>query len=233
MGCLYRIDFPSGKSYIGVTSKPAEWRLTEHKNAARSTGDLVIHKAIRKYGENSCTISTLVISDDDDYLKAIEVLAIKKFNTLTPNGYNMTSGGNGVNGPSSLATKRRVAAFKKTAATRESIEKRREIHRKAWDDDEKRAKRSEMVKELWKDPAYRKHMIEAHAWQRSDLEYRKNAAKRARDMWKDPKYRARIIESKRRARIRKRLVIGIERLIRLKRAKRYKGFFNLETLNAN
>lgn len=28
-GCLYKLDFPNGKSYIGITSKTASQRLLE------------------------------------------------------------------------------------------------------------------------------------------------------------------------------------------------------------
>lgn len=98
MGCLYRLTFPNGKIYVGWTSLTARQRLEGHKLDARSNSDHLVHKAIRKFGEGSICIDTLVIADDCEYLKQLERLAIKVFHSKMPQGYNMTDGGEGVKG---------------------------------------------------------------------------------------------------------------------------------------
>lgn len=96
MGCLYRIDFPSGKSYIGITSKTAEHRFIKgHCNRA---SNFAVHGAIKKYGIDAARLSTIVIADDWEYLCELEKKAIAAYETLAPNGYNLTAGGEGVIG---------------------------------------------------------------------------------------------------------------------------------------
>ena len=95
MGCLYRIDFPNGKAYIGITMKTAEQRFKGHCNPANG---FAVHNALKKYGKSTAKLSTLVIADSWDYLRELEKKAIEAFNTLAPNGYNLTEGGEGVLG---------------------------------------------------------------------------------------------------------------------------------------
>lgn len=96
MGHLYKIDFPSGKSYIGITSRTAEHRFSEHAvDALEKNSTHIIHNAIRKYGVSACEIVTLATEDDWATLCQMEKIAIKQFNSKSPNGYNMTDGGDG------------------------------------------------------------------------------------------------------------------------------------------
>lgn len=97
-GCLYRIIFANGKSYIGITSRTAEIRFTEHVACARSDKyRSAVHRAIAKFGVETTRVETLVIADWE-YLKALEVRAITSYNTRPPFGYNLTQGGEGVVG---------------------------------------------------------------------------------------------------------------------------------------
>jgi group I intron endonuclease len=112
MGCLYRIDFPSGKSYIGITAGTAQVRFAEHVyNATRGLGR-GINRAIRKYGAQAATLRTVVIADDWEYLMDLERKAIKAFGTKGPLGYNMTDGGEGA-----LGYKHGAEALAKMSAT--------------------------------------------------------------------------------------------------------------------
>lgn len=98
MGCLYRISFPNGKSYIGITMKAAEKRFAEHCYEATKNNDRALKRAIRKYGSSAAILDTLVIADDWCYLATLERAAIKVFDTFGHNGYNMTAGGDGAIG---------------------------------------------------------------------------------------------------------------------------------------
>lgn len=98
MGCLYRIDFPSGKSYIGITAGTAEARFAEHAyNTRTSRQDRAVNRALLKYGTDSVSLKTLAIAEWD-YLLELERKAIAAFGTFGRGGYNMTAGGEGAMG---------------------------------------------------------------------------------------------------------------------------------------
>jgi group I intron endonuclease len=96
LGCLYCVTSPSGKKYIGISSKTAEDRWKKH--VSNKKDNCALHFAIRKYGSKTFELKTLLISDNWDYLCLMEQKAIISFNTKSPNGYNITDGGEGVIG---------------------------------------------------------------------------------------------------------------------------------------
>lgn len=96
MGILYKLTFPSGKAYIGVTRRRLSARMQDHrKRAARSRENekFAIYEAWRKHGEP--TVEILAVVENED-LAAAEIRAIEIFRTLSPQGYNLTLGGDGV-----------------------------------------------------------------------------------------------------------------------------------------
>jgi len=95
MAELYRLDFPNGKSYVGITRQSAHARFSEHLSSARNRPEFAIHHAINKHGLPE--VKTLAVGGWD-YLKEAEKKAIKVFNTKAPDGYNLTDGGEGVTG---------------------------------------------------------------------------------------------------------------------------------------
>lgn len=97
MACLYQIEFPNGKSYIGITIATARRRFDEHAYKASRQSIGLIHKALRKYGIESVTLRTLAIGSWD-YLCDLERAAIKAYGTFGIGGYNMTAGGDGALG---------------------------------------------------------------------------------------------------------------------------------------
>ncbi|MDP2620863.1 MAG: NUMOD3 domain-containing DNA-binding protein [Hyphomicrobiales bacterium] len=90
MGQLYRLDFASGKSYIGVSRVSAISRFLSHDKAAKNGADLLLSRAWRKHGAPQLRV--LAIVENDDLLLA-ERLAVRAFGTMMPSGYNMTPGG--------------------------------------------------------------------------------------------------------------------------------------------
>lgn len=95
MAELYKLDFSNGKSYVGITRQESRARFSEHLSSARNRPEFAIHHAINKYGIPE--LKTLAVGSWD-YLKEAEKKAIKVFNTKSPNGYNLTDGGEGVVG---------------------------------------------------------------------------------------------------------------------------------------
>jgi group I intron endonuclease len=79
----------NGKVYIGQTSNPKK-RWTEHCSSKDGT---VFHRAIRKYGRDKFELRILFESENSGEVKLKEIEFIVEFNTMIPNGYNMTVGG--------------------------------------------------------------------------------------------------------------------------------------------
>jgi group I intron endonuclease len=102
MGYIYKItNTVNSKCYIGVTTKenPNE-RWLSHKTAIRSNiGCPLLQKAVKKYGEESFKFEVLIICFNEDVFK-FENDYIIKYNTMSPNGYNVAIGG--IKGPSFL-----------------------------------------------------------------------------------------------------------------------------------
>lgn len=99
-GVIYKItNLINGKQYIGQTSKLyINNRWCEHKNNARNGKSSYLYNAIRKYGEENFEFKIILKNIPIDKLNFYEQLWIKKFNTKTPNGYNLTDGGEGTRG---------------------------------------------------------------------------------------------------------------------------------------
>jgi hypothetical protein len=99
-GYIYKIVFPNSKHYIGLTTTSLEQRTREHKNCAKSGDNRCVYNAIRKY--NMIDTFELIEIDRSDTLEELyekEIKYIIDYNSHgTGNGYNMTCGGDGVNG---------------------------------------------------------------------------------------------------------------------------------------
>ena len=97
---LYKLTSPSGKSYIGITTVRLKERMWRHKKDANKGVNRPICNAIRRHGFDSFTLTVLNESNDRSELLLLEIEAIKQYNTLHPNGYNYTAGGDGSRGTS-------------------------------------------------------------------------------------------------------------------------------------
>lgn len=91
---LYQIlNLVNGKRYIGITSDP-DYRKWQHFTGL---GSKMVFNAIKKYGLENFEFKVLICGEND-YIKWLEVEKIKEWNTMKPNGYNLTVGGEGVVG---------------------------------------------------------------------------------------------------------------------------------------
>jgi group I intron endonuclease len=88
---VYLHRSPSGKCYVGLT-KDYDRRCLEHKKDNRCR---LFARAIEKYGwdnlEHTILESGLTLKEAKDK----ESYYIEKYNTFVPNGYNLTTGGEG------------------------------------------------------------------------------------------------------------------------------------------
>jgi len=105
----------NGKRYIGITARGLNRRWSEHIYDARSgrTG-MLISRAIAKHGAENFHIEVICSARSWDGICAAEMALIEQHRTKSPNGYNISDGGEGPFG------------IKKTA---ESVERSAAKHR--------------------------------------------------------------------------------------------------------
>ena len=82
----------TGKSYIGKTKGIIKARVMYHLNG-NTHGCVALHSAIQKYGKENFVWETLHKNVIPELLSVFEMEAIKTYNTISPNGYNLTAGG--------------------------------------------------------------------------------------------------------------------------------------------
>lgn len=213
MGTLYLLTSPTGKSYIGISSKTTEKRWAKHVEHAMGKRDNgALYSALRKYGSESFTVRTLVICNDWDYLCELEIRAIEAFGTRSPGGYNITAGGEGVTGPRddefkrkvSVAQKKRYENPKERARLKQianaiPIEIRRAAQSKAAETartPEFRARASETSKKQFSHPEARRKLGEA-VRASVTVEMREAASKRMKVRMADPERRQAISDATR------------------------------------
>lgn len=93
MGIIYMAKNKlNGKFYIGKTVKSLDRRKYEHHTFI--TPKTLLQKAISKYGKDNFEWSILDTADTSK-LNALEQEYISKLNSVAPNGYNLTLGGDG------------------------------------------------------------------------------------------------------------------------------------------
>jgi group I intron endonuclease len=95
MGYIYKItNTINKKCYIGITTKADpndRWKghISSIKNGK---GCPLLMKAFNKYGEDSFKFEVIIICFDEDVFK-FEAEYIRKYNSASPNGYNVAEGG--------------------------------------------------------------------------------------------------------------------------------------------
>jgi hypothetical protein len=89
-GIIYKISSPSGKVYVGQTVRSFEKRMQQHKQD--SSCCTLIKRAIDKYG-GEMKYEIIEENVPHEQLDEREIYWISYFNSLAPNGYNCTTGG--------------------------------------------------------------------------------------------------------------------------------------------
>lgn len=101
----------NGKIYIGYTTKTLEKRKKEHLYKSRCKTDnqyfYLFREAIRKYGFKNFKWEIIAECKNIEECCSLEIEFIKKLNSISPVGYNLTNGGNG--GSPSEQTKNKIS----------------------------------------------------------------------------------------------------------------------------
>ena len=115
MICYQITNLINNKRYIGMTSRSLALRWKDHcDNASRKRlKNIALYAAINKYGIENFIVEEIAscIGDIKD-LSKLEAFLIHQENTQSPNGYNLTSGGEGVSNPSDEIRKKMSDASK-------------------------------------------------------------------------------------------------------------------------
>lgn len=124
MAILYKISFPDGKNYFGVTKFALHRRMRNHAHVARAGAKFPVSEAIRKFGIENCVAETLVVAEKP-YLLELEKRAILAFNSAVPFGYNAYIGSELSASYSRCGANNGMFGKRHSDATKQKISKRR------------------------------------------------------------------------------------------------------------
>jgi group I intron endonuclease len=92
---VYKITHrASGKAYVGKAVRIC-FRWYSHKHDMLAGKNLPLHNALRKYGMDAFDFDVVERCDSDADALEAEKYWIEWYGTLSPNGYNLTEGGEG------------------------------------------------------------------------------------------------------------------------------------------
>jgi group I intron endonuclease len=193
-----------GKTYVGQSCCTKN-RFKKHRSK-RSAECRYIHAVIQKYGWSSVTVSIIETELTKKEADDAEDYYIYTFDTLAPNGYNLTTGGSST--VMSDETRKcweeamerlrndqdyidkHLEGIRKVNEDPEYIEKRKEGTDKYWEDEENRAKESERRKLIWEDGEYRAKM--KISLNTPEVIQKKSDA--TKTLWQDAKYVEKVTE---------------------------------------
>ena len=159
MGFIYKIEnINNNKTYIGQTTKtrPSD-RYSQHRYNAthleQSINASYLHRAMNKEGLDNFKFE-IIEEIDNSLLSEREKYWIQFYNSMAPNGYNLTLGGEGTCGysrPQSVEEKekRKISNIKYYQENPEAIEKIRERTKALWQNEEYRKKVTESNKKFY------------------------------------------------------------------------------------
>jgi group I intron endonuclease len=127
---IYKItNTINNKIYIGQTIQSLEKRWKRHTwLSTLNRNAMAITNALRKYGVENFKIEIIYTATNIDELNEKEIEFINEYNSLSPNGYNLTSGGK--NSPKSEEIKMKISlSTKGKYVSTETRKKLSESHR--------------------------------------------------------------------------------------------------------
>lgn len=159
----------NGKVYVGITNDAAK-RCRKHFTGR---GSQLVAAATKKYGKDNLVFKVLICASKD-YCCQLEQDYIRRFNTQSPHGYNLDSGGS--SGLHSAETRAKMSA----------------IQRKRFADPNERAKMREHLVSRLADPDSKAHFLDAQRASRRTPEARKRNSDAVKAYFADPANRAKL-----------------------------------------
>ena len=148
------IDGSNDREYVGQTTKTFEERFKGHMY-----GDQYVDRVIRKRGADMFATAILKVCYSREELDYWERHFIKYRNTMAPNGYNLTEGGETAT-PCDETKARISEANIQRFSDPEERAKQAERTRKSFENPEIAAKHSESQKKRFEDPAERQKVAD-------------------------------------------------------------------------
>jgi group I intron endonuclease len=157
-GTVYCIEnLENGKKYIGQTTRDIAERFREHCGNSGTSVSPKLKNAIKKYGKDCFCVEVVWESHECNQadLDAKEIQFVKEFETMHPNGYNLTLGGSG--GRHSAETKKLLSEKSKAmwASKRDAMVAKR---REQWTP-ERRSALSDKLKQGYRDHPERRQLV--------------------------------------------------------------------------
>jgi len=201
-GSIYKIVFPNGKHYIGLTTTSLEQRTKEHIKCAKSGDNKCLYNAIRKYNMiDTFELTEIDTADTTDELCEKEICYIIEYNSyyIDGNGYNMTHGGEGTNGyVFTEDVKQKISTMaKKQFETHEARQKHSERIKKHFENPETRQEMSVKKKQYFEDKpdAGKEHGERMKKFYEDNPEARQQVSERLKTYYKDnPEARQQVSE---------------------------------------
>ena len=106
--------------YIGITSQKLRKRWINHIRPPRKGRISYLQRAIQKYGEDNFTLSIVEELPSSELLEEREKYWISQYNCVSPNGYNLTYGGE-IKKIYSEETKRKISLSSKNRSKESNL----------------------------------------------------------------------------------------------------------------
>ena len=201
-GICYKATAPSGKAYIGQTASDFCKRKSAHRKDTRNPCPL--HHALKKYGD-AVQWEIVACAWDKEGLDFAETALIAQHGTLSPNGYNLKTGG--ANGKPCDETKAKLSAKasrqwnspeyrRKHAAAMSSpavLKKMQKGVRKRNADPEFQEKHARAMREVFARPEVKERMSSVFKRLAQDPKERKRRSDFAKAQWENPAHRALVV----------------------------------------
>ena len=117
MGFIYRITSPSGKFYIGQTTKNIEIRWGKHVSKAKNNNGKpecrLLNNSIRKYGSQNFLKEILCECPNEDLNELEQIFIVFLSSHYTQGGYNISWGGSHIIDSHSEETKDKMSDVKR------------------------------------------------------------------------------------------------------------------------
>lgn len=155
---IYKLTSPSGKCYVGKTTKSAEERFRAHCWDAFNGCDRPLHTAIRKYGPEAFEVEVLQECDETDANEKEKFWISELRSNVRGVGYNVTEGGDGVDSSTAsfLWTEERRERQSRIMTEKWANSSRREAHgqkiKKLLENPEKKKEWTQRLDRIWEDP---------------------------------------------------------------------------------
>lgn len=212
----------NGKKYVGQSVRGAA-RIREHLFAAEAGVEYPLYRAIRKYGWDDFEVS-FIWEGPAEELDDQERKFIKEYDSLSPQGYNLTTGGNSGKEVSEESRKRmsdfRIARWGDPEyrdymlmllAAPKYKEAQSVASTERWKDEEYRAattlaiqeavrtpehreKMTEIGKEFWGRPGYREKVLKSRENSAKNSDRIKNHSETMKKKWEDRDFREKTLQ---------------------------------------